>query len=83
MIIKGQAQTTLESMGWKFNIDSYMAQNNNTMLEKRVEWQDNGSICFYVVSKNGEHTTYEPEYISYYELELFYRFLTEVLENEK
>lgn len=82
MIIKGQAQTILESMGWKFDMDSYMAKNNNTMLEKRVEWQDNCSICFYVVAKNGEHTTYEPEYISYYELELFYRFLTEVLNNE-
>lgn len=82
MIIKGQAQTILESMGWKFDMDSYMAKNNNTMLEKRVEWQDNCSICFYVVSKNGEHTTYEPEYISYYELELFYRFLTEILNND-
>lgn len=51
MNTKSQAQTTLESMGWKFDMDSYMAQNNNTMLEKRVEWQDNGSICFYVVKK--------------------------------
>lgn len=82
MIIKGQAQTILESIGWKFDMDSYMAKNNNTMLEKRVEWQDNYSICFYVVAKNGEHTTYEPEYISYFELELFYRFLTEEQKNE-
>lgn len=72
------AKHKLESMGWEFDMDSKVGWNKLFELEQRVEWDNSGNILFYIQTDYGAKIA---RYVSYYELSLFYDFLTEVLEN--